>query len=225
MIVLGLDTSLQAASAALLADGEIVARRFARMERGHAEHLPLMAREVLREAGVSPGRLTCIGVTAGPGSFTGVRVGLAFARGLALGTEADGGTVPTVGVTSLAALAASVAPEGPVIVAIDARRGQIFHQAFDGAGAVLTPPAAAAPEAAGAALAGLGAGARLVGTGAAALAAFLPEAEIVSDAVQPDAAYVARLAATAPPPDGPPRPLYLRPPDAKPQTSSPLGAG
>src|SRR3978361_1396056 len=99
MIVLGLDTALGACSVALLADGETLAHEHRTMQRGHAEALAPMFKPVMREAGLSFAALDRIAVTTGPGTFTGQRVGLAFARGLRLALGK-----PAIGVTTLDAI-------------------------------------------------------------------------------------------------------------------------
>jgi tRNA threonylcarbamoyl adenosine modification protein YeaZ len=103
--VLGLDATGSACSAALLRDDRALAHRFAAMERGQAEALVPMIASVLAEAALPVAALDLIAVTVGPGAFTGVRIGLAAARGLALASG-----VPALGVTSFAAVAAAVAP-------------------------------------------------------------------------------------------------------------------
>ena len=215
MLIMGLDTALQRCSVAILRDGAVLAARAAGMERGHAEHLAPMAAAALQEAGVKALELDRIGVVVGPGGCTGVRVALAFARGLALATGA-----PAVGVSSLAALAGNVDDAGHGLVApvIDARRGQVYAALYHKAGETLAPAFVAAPEEALPRLADRAGGARvaLVGTGAALLGKTPPGWARSGASDQIDAVIVARLAAAAPAPEGPPAPLYLRPPDAKP---------
>jgi tRNA threonylcarbamoyladenosine biosynthesis protein TsaB len=183
------------------------------MERGHAERLAPMAAAALAKAGVSIGDLDRVGVVIGPGGFTGVRVGLAFARGLGVGTG-----LPVVGVTSLASLAAGAGAGGRIAPVIDARRGQVYAALYGANGEILVTPFVAAPEEALNILA-VGAEAApvtLVGSGAAFLDG-APSGWTVADGpVEIDAKIVARLAAAAPTPGGPPAPLYLRAPDAKP---------
>ena len=176
------------------------------MARGHQERLAPMAREVMAQAGLAFDRLDRIAVTVGPGSFTGLRVGIAFAKGLALALDR-----PAVGVGALEALAAQAS--GLVFPAIDARRGQLYLQAFDGGAALMAPDALTA-EVAAARIAELSQGRpfTLVGSGAALLADFAPSATVVS-AEGADARDVARLAAARA--GGPLKPLYLRAPDAK----------
>ncbi|HXI85963.1 MAG TPA: tRNA (adenosine(37)-N6)-threonylcarbamoyltransferase complex dimerization subunit type 1 TsaB, partial [Parvularculaceae bacterium] len=106
MIVLGLDTALKSCSAAIVENGSLRAEARLPLEKGHAEHLAPMVAALFREAQIGPRGIDRVGVVVGPGAFAGVRVGLAFARGLALGTE-----IRIVGVTSLAALAAGAAGE------------------------------------------------------------------------------------------------------------------
>jgi tRNA threonylcarbamoyladenosine biosynthesis protein TsaB len=204
MLILALDTALETCSAAFVRGGRVLAARSEPMARGHQERIAPLVAELAREAGVAFPDFDRIGVTCGPGSFTGLRVGLAFAKGLgfALGR-------PVVGIGTLQALAAGA--EGPAVAVIDARRGQVYAQAFRD-GEPLIPPEALSIEDAGLRLAPFRP-ARLVGPGAALLAAAFPEAEVASGGVDPVA--LARLAAAAPEPESPPEPLYLRAPDAK----------
>lgn len=207
MIRLGLDTCLNACSAAVLEEGRVLASAREPMARGHQERLAPLVREVMAQAGVAFPDLAGVGVTIGPGSFTGLRVGLAFAKGLgaALGR-------PVTGVGSLEALAAAE-PEGLVFSAIDARRGQIYLQAFAD-GQALMAPDVLAEETAAARLAELWSGGpvTIIGSGAALLAAAVPGARVI-ETEGPDPAAVARLAAR--PSAGAARPLYLRAPDAR----------
>ena len=216
--VLGFDCAGHACSAAVLSDGELVARRFERMERGHAEALVPMIAEVLDEAGLAADALDLIAVTTGPGAFTGLRIGLAAARGLALASG-----VALIGVTSFAAVAAAV-PEAArdgrrLIVALDSKRREFYLQAFasdagEGEGALVAPEQAAAWLPPGALL--------LAGDAAPALARHLGpgcDAVLAEGPGLADAAEVARLGAARwrpglRPPT--PRPLYLREPDTTP---------
>lgn len=207
-MILALDTCLTACSVALLDGGTVRAARSEAMPKGHQERLGPLVREIMDEAGADFGQLTRVGVTVGPGSFTGLRVGLAFAKGLgaALG-------VPVVGVGVLEALAAGL--PGFAVAAIDARRGQVYLQIFED-GAALTAPDALPVETAAARLVEVFSGgpATLVGSGAPLLAPALPSARVLTPE-GPDPVAVARLAARGPAPARPPRPLYLRAPDAK----------
>ena len=209
MIILALDTCLAACSVAVLDGERVLARRVEPMLRGHQERLAPLTGEVMAQAGLSFDKLQRVGVTVGPGSFTGLRVGLAFAKGLgaALG-------VPVVGVGVLEALAAPLAGDpGTIFPVLEAKRGQVFLQAFSG-GEPLMAPDGLAIETAVARLAELASSGpiTLIGTGTAHLAGAAPDARVV-EADHADPVAVARLAAARP--VVPPRPLYLRAPDAK----------
>lgn len=215
MRVMVVDTALGLCTAALFevgAEAMPLGVRSVEMAKGHQERLGGLAREAVAEAGGLDG-VERIGVTVGPGSFTGLRVGLAFAQGLgaALGR-------PVMGISTLDALAAT-AGGGDAAALIDARRGQVYAR-FWRAGAAEGPPEALSLEAARARLAGFGPGARLVGSGAA----LLEEAAIgatVLGLAGPAAEALARLTAAADPTAAPPRPLYLRAPDATPPSRLP----
>jgi tRNA threonylcarbamoyladenosine biosynthesis protein TsaB len=213
--VLAFDTAGNGCSAAVLRDGEIAAHRFAAMARGQSEQLLPMVETVLDEAGLAIAALDLIAVTVGPGAFTGLRIGIAAARGLALASG-----VPALGVTSFAAVAAQVPRQAragrALVVALDSRRSEFYLQAFDSDGVPLGEGALVAP----AELPGWVPSGRLLLAGdaapevAAALAACRPEVALGSGIA--DAADIARLAASAWRPGlrpAPPRPLYLRPPD------------
>ena len=206
MIVLGLDTCLAACSVAVLDGDRVLAHASEAMARGHQERLAPMAQAVMAEAGLVFARLDRIGATVGPGSFTGLRVGVAFAKGLASALE-----IPAVGVGSLEALAAS-AP-GLTAAVIDARRDQVYLQVFE-AGEALMAPDVLPIEIAAARLAELARGRplTLVGSGGPLLADAVLGATIQTPGGC-DARLVARLAASRAP--APIRPLYLRAPDAK----------
>jgi tRNA threonylcarbamoyladenosine biosynthesis protein TsaB len=206
MLILGLDTCLSACSVAVLDGERVLASASEIMARGHQERLAPMAERVMAEAGVPFDKLDRIGVTVGPGSFTGLRVGIAFAKGLAAALS-----IPAVGVGTLEALAAEA--EGLVFAAIDARRSQVYLQGFE-AGKPLMAPDGLDLDTAAARLAELATGRplTLVGSGAALLAPVLPGATVVL-AEGADARQVARLAAGKP--VTPLNPLYLRAPDAR----------
>lgn len=207
MITLGLDTCLSACSAAVLEDGRVLSAQVEPMARGHQERLAPLVQKIMAQAGLAFDQLDRIGVTVGPGSFTGLRVGLAFAKGLGAALDA-----PVVGIGALEALAAS-RPLGLVFAVIDAKRGQVYLQAFRDGEALMAPDALAL-ETAAARLAEFhdGGPVTLIGSGAALLAPGLAGAELV-EAEGCDPAVVARLAGTRAP--TPPRPLYLRAPDAR----------
>ncbi len=213
--VLAFDTAGNGCSAAVLREGRVAARRFAAMARGQAEQLLPMIEAVLSEAAVPIAALDLIAVAVGPGAFTGLRIGIAAARGLALASG-----VPALGITSFAAVAAQVSPEAragrTLVVALDSRRVELYLQAFGadggplGGGALVAPADLARWVPDGPLL--------LAGDAAPALAAALAprQPDLAPGPGIADAADVARLAAAAwrpglrPPP---PRPLYLRAPD------------
>jgi tRNA threonylcarbamoyladenosine biosynthesis protein TsaB len=212
---LGIDSTGAACSAAIWHRGRVVARRFAAMERGQAEALMPMVAAVLEEAALAIASLDLIAVTVGPGAFTGVRIGIAAARGLSLASG-----VPALGVSSFVAAAAQAPMEErrgrPLLVALDSRRAEFFVEMF---GADDTPLGPGALLSAGEIAARLPAAPLLLaGDAAAALAVALQRRDLAlaSRAGAIDAGDVARLAARAwrpgvrPPP---PEPLYLRAPD------------
>jgi tRNA threonylcarbamoyladenosine biosynthesis protein TsaB len=210
--ILAVDTALGACSAALLEDDRVLARRFVAMERGHAESLAPMVEEVMCEGRLAFQALDRLAVTVGPGTFTGQRVGLAFMRGLrvALGR-------PLVGVTSLAAMGEQARAETGVSCAAaihDARRGEVYLEVL---GDHLSARLLTFMEACSA-LGGLRGKIVLAGTAAARAAEALQTSGLetqVCGIVVPDAVWVAHLAARIEPGESPPRPLYLRAPDAK----------
>lgn len=184
-----------------------------------------MARETLQAAGVGVDELDRVAVTVGPGSFTGLRVGLSFARALILGRN-----IPVIGVTTLEAIAANLDAENEThasAAVIDARRGQVYAQAFAGARALCAPFVAAPADAAHRLKEACGGRClRLAGTGGALVAPHLAQigaAFAASGAPeQPDPAVVARLAAGRAALSAPPCALYLRAPDAKPPAAAAL---
>lgn len=127
MLSLGLDTTGRFCSAALVNESSIVAYITDNISRGHAEHLPPMVHSMLNSVAVSTGDLTCISVCSGPGSFTGARTALSFAKGLALPNQTK-----LVGVSALEVWAKSADPEGRlnVIPFADIRRGEYMSQSF-----------------------------------------------------------------------------------------------
>ena len=218
MLILAIDTALDACAAAVLdtSSGRIIAQESQPMKRGHAEALmPLIAR-VMKASGVGFAALDRIAVTTGPGSFTGLRVGLSAARGIALAAGK-----PVVGLTTLAAYAAPVVAdngEHPIISAIDARHDHVYFQVVSGDGSSLIRPLVA-PIAEALAAAKFGAP-HLVGNAAKILAdrwpADAPPPLRIDPQAAPDIGWVAWLGAAAGPDMAPARPFYLRAPDAKP---------
>jgi tRNA threonylcarbamoyladenosine biosynthesis protein TsaB len=223
MLILAIDTALDACAAAVLdtGSGQLIAIESQAMKRGHAEALmPVIAR-VMRQSGLPFAALDRIAVTTGPGSFTGLRVGLSAARGIALAASR-----PAVGLTTLSAYAAPVVSEGgehPVISAIDARHGQLYFQVVGGDGSLLVAPhLGPIEEALDASRLGRP---HLVGNAARILAdrwpTQAPPPVEVDPQTAPDIAWVAWLGAAASPETAPARPFYLRAPDAKPAAVPP----
>ena len=227
MRLLGFDTATTACSAALWAEGEVTGHR--RIEAGgrYAEALVPMLREVAAEGGTTLAAIDRFAVTVGPGSFTGIRIGLATARGLALALKR-----PLIGLSTLEVLAAGVPAgecDGPVLAALDAGRGRLYAQLFDRSLRALCPPQALAAEALpGFVAAGNGSPLAVVGTGQeVALAALAPgiEARPASGSPTPDARVLVRCAAARAEAEAdgkgsvtaPVRPLYLREAGARPK--------
>jgi tRNA threonylcarbamoyladenosine biosynthesis protein TsaB len=224
MRVLAIDTALAACAAAVLDTSHgIVASETLPMVRGHAEALmPLLAR-VMKQSGVAFRDLDRIAVTIGPGSFTGVRVGLAAARGFGVATN-----VPVVGVSTLSVYAAPYLAgnnsKTSVVAAIDARHRHVFLQVFGPGGQTLVSPRLAPLSEA--IRAASSAPACLVGSAARAVADGLPKnvpAPRAIDALEaPDIVWVAQIGAVTAPPQSAPNPQYLRAPDAQPQNAAQL---
>ena len=218
MRLLAIDTALEACSVGVSAgDGSSPVLASEVIGKGHAERLLPMIATAMADAGLAFAELDRIAVTIGPGSFTGVRIGIAAARGLALV-----GGCAMVGIGTLAALAEkarSVSGARPVLAVLDARRDEVYGQLFAADGTPATEPTVGDA----ARFAGLiGPDTLLAGSGAEAVAAVagVGEGRIVHREAHPDIAAVLRLGRAAPPSVAPPRPLYLRPPDARPQAGS-----
>jgi tRNA threonylcarbamoyl adenosine modification protein YeaZ len=215
MRLLAIDTALEACSVGVVG-GERVFVRSEDAGRGHAERLMGMIQATMAESRLAFADLDRIAVTVGPGSFTGVRIGIAAARGLALVS----GT-PTVGVATLAVHAeeARIAGAGPVLVAIAAGRGALYGALYAADGRELEPPRAASAQSLAALVAG---DTVLAGSGADLVVAALPmdtRIVVAHRRSSPAVGALCALALRAPASDAAPEPLYLRPPDAKPQAA------
>lgn len=219
MRILAIDTALGACSACVLDSGETIplAGEQIAMDRGHAEALMPMIERVMAAVDGGFSSLDRVAVTIGPGSYTGLRVGVAAARAIAFAAE-----IPAVGVTTLAATAAPLIGRetGRVIAAaLDARHGQVWFQALNGQGRPLVSIRQVSHRDAARAI---GAGpVSLVGSAAAAIAneawAIGLDALVIDERKAPDIAWVARLGLIADPQSAPPRPLYLKAPETTPQ--------
>ncbi|MGX8010309.1 tRNA (adenosine(37)-N6)-threonylcarbamoyltransferase complex dimerization subunit type 1 TsaB [Mesorhizobium sp. ORM8.1] len=204
--------SLCAACVYDAAAGNELGRQVLDLGKGHAEHLMAVIEATLEASGIGYRDLSAIAVSIGPGSFTGLRVGVSTARGLALALK-----IPAIGVTTLEALAAEAAgvfPGRAVLAALDAGRAEIHAALYDKA-LVLTYGPAVANLAEASAMAER-ADAILAGTAAPLIAAAGHVLDIGPVTSTADIATYARLAAAKGPGERP-KPLYLRGADAKPQ--------
>ncbi len=224
MTILAFDTCFDACSVALLpgAGGPVISR-FEAMSTGHAERLMPMIDEVMSQAGLSFEQIGRIAVTVGPGTFTGTRIGVASARALALALDR-----PVVAETSLSVMAeelaellasGAVAADKETLIAMDARRDEVYCQLFHGAD-VLTSPTVLTPREAvelGRAEGTL----TVAGSGAGAIAAAAIEVgrpvNCTHVELLPSAVFLAKRAARCITGLNAVAPLYLRPADAKPQ--------
>jgi tRNA threonylcarbamoyladenosine biosynthesis protein TsaB len=232
--ILALDSATSACSVAVWTGDGVTARRMEKMTRGHAVRLMPMAQAAMGDAGLAFDQLDMVATTIGPGGFTGLRIGLAGARAIAMAAA-----IPIVGFTTFQVIAHQTMMDAdisknsgvraPLLVVLDAKRSDFYFQLFDANGAPVTQPAASpvdviakvvsaelAPKASRApneSLALCGDGADMVLEALKARGVLVHRGE-GPDA--PDAAIVARLAYSGAPwdPAPPPEPLYLRPPDA-----------
>lgn len=225
MIILAIDTALDFCAAAVL-DTEtktLIAHETVAMKRGHAEALMPMIGRVMKVSGIAYLGLDRVAVTTGPGSFTGLRVGISAARGIGLAANK-----PVVGLTTLSAYAAPLVAEKqdqPILAAIDARHDHVYFQVVAGNGSPLMRPAIVPIEETFRA-ARFGA-LRMVGNAAQLLADRWPRHAQAPSQIDPkpgpDITWVAWIGAATDPTTAPAKPFYLRPPDAKPK-ADPLQA-
>jgi tRNA threonylcarbamoyl adenosine modification protein YeaZ len=225
MRVLAIDTALAACSAAVLDTeygGGVLASESLSMARGHAEALMPLIYQVMQRSQLAFADLDRVAVTTGPGSFTGLRVGISAARGIALATDK-----PAVGVSTLTAYAAPLLADDettPVIAAIDARHEHVYLQVFGAGGRVLVAPRLAPLSEA--VRAAFDAPCRIIGSAAQSVADSLPRGAplplLVDVREAPDIVWVARMGAVLPEGQSPPKPQYLRAPDAQPQNAAQL---
>ncbi len=205
-MLLAIDTTGPFCSVALAEGGEIQVQRIENPGRGHAERLMPMLEDLLEDASIGWRDVTQVACTTGPGSFTGLRVGLAAARGIALALDC-----PCCGVSVFDAFAFN--QTGPLTVAMDARRDQIWLQNFNENGRAAGDPLSVMcddvmqhiPEGC----------TRLAGSAAETLAARREGMTIVDSAPSPPVSGVVGAAIQRGFDDSKPEPLYLRAPDAK----------
>jgi tRNA threonylcarbamoyl adenosine modification protein YeaZ len=210
MRVLAIDTALAACSAAVLDTdygGGVLASDSLSMTRGHAEALMPLIYHVMQRAQMAFADLDRVAVTTGPGSFTGLRVGISAARGIALAADK-----PAVGVSTLTAYAAQLLAD------------HVYLQVFGFGGRVLIAPRLAPMG--DAVRAASDAQSRIVGSAAQSIADRLPRGAplplLVDVRNAPDIVWVARMGAVLPEGQSPPKPQYLRAPDAQPQNAAQL---
>ena len=217
MLILALDTSMAACSVCVYDTDKslVIAANQQFMDRGQAEALAPMVQETMKMVGVGFADLDRIAVTTGPGTFTGVRIGLAMARGLGVALN-----IPIIGINSLTAIAANEAETNlPIVVAVDARAAEIYFASYDQAGLEVTAPVVVALAQAHKFMPSHPV--RMLGTAADLLLNKMDgHHHVRSEAGDlPIAANFVRLAANMPAPTLPPEPLYLRAPDVKPQAT------
>jgi tRNA threonylcarbamoyladenosine biosynthesis protein TsaB len=217
MLILALDTSMAACSVCVYDTGKslVIGANQQFMDRGQAEALAPMVQDTMKMAGVGFADLNRIAVTTGPGTFTGVRIGLAMARGLGIALS-----IPITGITSLAAIASNETETNlPIVVAVDARAGEIYFASYDQSGHEVTAPVVVALAEAHKLMPSHSV--RILGTAAGLLLngldKHLHQRSGAGDL--PIAENFVRLAANIPASALPPEPLYLRAPDVKPQAT------
>ncbi|MET0183449.1 MAG: tRNA (adenosine(37)-N6)-threonylcarbamoyltransferase complex dimerization subunit type 1 TsaB [Caulobacterales bacterium] len=205
MLILAIDSALDALGVALVRDGATLAAAQERMSRGQAERIAPLAQEIAQQAEIKFAEIDRIVVTKGPGSFTGVRVGLAFARGLALSLSK-----PCVGISTLEALALEEGADGLKAAVIETP-GALYIALYENGAEALAPRRCERAEVAEL----LTEAARnrtfsIRGPGAETWAPQIPGAEGVA-ITAPDPVRLAHLGATRDPALYRPDPMYLRP--------------
>ncbi|MDD9328960.1 MAG: tRNA (adenosine(37)-N6)-threonylcarbamoyltransferase complex dimerization subunit type 1 TsaB [Bartonella sp.] len=219
MLILAIDTASIYCAVALVQHKSVIARISQCIGKGHAEKLIGQIEQLTHQANIKLDQIKRIAVNIGPGSFTGIRVGIATAKALALALE-----IPAIGVSSLEALAAQVANKNItsiITVVIEAGRGMFYHQNFNKNLIALSMPSLNTPENI---VVDLSEHTMLTGPAAEIITLYIKNntmsKRIIPDSIPCDAADVltyAYLAANKQP-QIPPRPLYLRDADAKQQT-------
>ena len=219
MTLLAVDTSGPFCSAALYdcVEQRVIGALSEEIGRGHAERLWPMLNEVLGSANLTWSDITRLAVVNGPGSFTGLRVGIASARGLALARG-----IPCNGVSVFEAMVQACGQTGPLAVAMDAKRGEVWFQCFEKTGQAESEPIACSVTDAANVVREAEIDS-LVGSGAHLLLSegdWSAKPTVLAEHASPPIEAVARHAGRQLPSLAPPVPLYLRAPDAKPQNAS-----
>lgn len=223
MISLAIDTATLTGSVAITHDNQVLSEVSSRARATHSEQVISLVDTALALAGVTLADVNLLIVGLGPGSFTGIRIGVATAKGIALATN-----LRLVGVSSLAALAASMfrsisSNSEPILACLDARRDELYAEVFDGALTTIVPPRHASPESIGAlATASFSGNITVVGDLTPSLRSRLSShaPERFSFAPSPFATPIARFATLAASirgvtDDGSLEPMYVRQSDAK----------
>ncbi|MEO0754286.1 MAG: tRNA (adenosine(37)-N6)-threonylcarbamoyltransferase complex dimerization subunit type 1 TsaB [Pseudomonadota bacterium] len=199
MAVLAFQAAFGPAQVAAMVNGVVVERRDGQAGQGQDARLPGVLRDVLSDAGIDLADISLIAAVAGPGSFTGLRMGVAFARGLGLVLA-----VPVIGVTTLEACLAPGNTRGPVCVALQAQKRPpditFWSQDFE-AGAAVSPPIERS----------------LDGLGSVASDILTDRPDLIDGSIggaEPLASHAAAWAVGRRAPDHPPSPVYVRAPDA-----------
>ena len=165
MLILAFETSAKAASVALLEQGKLLGEQYQNTGLTHSQTLMVMAEDLLKQCGKTVSQVQAVAVAEGPGSFTGVRIGVAAAKGFAWGSQ-----IPCYGVSTLEAMAKSLdAYEGVVCACMDARRSQVYNALFAAEAGILrrlTPDRAISLEELGQELKAIDGPIFLVGDGA-----------------------------------------------------------
>jgi len=216
MKIMAMDTAAASCSVAIWQDDCVTHQVLKEMQRGHASELLPLIESLLKDAAMEVADLDALAVTVGPGAFTGLRIGLAAARGFGVASK-----LPVIGVTTLEAMAHGVGDvDMPVLCALDAKRADLYAQVFDGPGTASCEPQALLPENV-VKLVPESVGKIIVaGDSFGRLEELLKDRgieAIQSDISLPDAKYVVEVAANRGiPPKGQPHPsaFYIRPPDA-----------
>ncbi len=220
MILLVVDTALDACAAAVVRTddgGRSIVAESETIGRGHAERLMAVIGRAVERAGIGLADVDAFAASIGPGSFTGIRVGVAAVRGFAVATGR-----PAIGVSSLDALAreaAAVAPGRPILAVLDARKDEVYARTYAADLAPLGPPTVVGVDVA--IDEARRNGAVVVGSGAPLLAPRAPDLAVAGSQRFAAIETLAGLAADrfAAGDRTPPAPLYVRPPDAKPQSA------
>ena len=134
MLILAFETSAKAASAALMKEGKLLGESYQNTGLTHSQTLMVMAQDLIKTCGYTPQQVEAVAVAAGPGSYTGIRIGVAAAKGFAWGSE-----IPCYGVSTLEAMALWLGVyDGYVLPVMDARRSQVYNALFLAEGGKLT---------------------------------------------------------------------------------------